>query len=230
MPSAKLGPYTVNFQSSEEYHHLKQEIFTQDTYYFETENPQPMIIDAGAHIGLSTLYFKKLYPGARVIAIEPLPQNFELLQQNVWENNLSNVETHQVALAARGEKADFYFDASSDHWFSTAGFTEGAWTKTQQSQMVTVPVRRLSEFLQPPIDLLKLDIEGAEEEVLYEAREQLTHVKQMWIEFHPLPHQSLSHLTKLLTDHGFAFQLWQKGKEVIKPKSGLVLIEAVAQK
>jgi len=226
MSQAKLGAYTVEFRNSEEYHKLKQEIFTQDTYYFETDNPQPVIIDGGAHIGMATLYFKKLYPHAKVIAIEPLPQNFRLLESNLWSNQLDDVETHNVALAGRENQAEFYFDLSGDDWFTTASFIEGAWTHTQKSQAVTVPTVPLATFLTQPIDFLKLDIEGTEEEVLFAAREALNQVRQLMVEFHPLPHQSLARTTKILEDRGFQVALWQKGKEVTRVKSGLVLIHA----
>lgn len=223
---AKLGNYTVYFHNSQEYHVLKQEIFTQDQYYFETDNPAPVIIDAGAHIGLATLYFKKLYPAANVIAIEPLPANFQLLEKNLWENQLENVETHQLALADRVDDLTFYADSSGDEWFSTAGVVKGAWNKQQTSQELIVPTLPLTNFLNRPVDFLKLDIEGSEQKVLQTARHYLHLIKHMMIEFHPTPEQSFKHVIDLLEEHNFKITLWQKGQEITKYKSGLVMIEA----
>ncbi|MFZ1721277.1 MAG: hypothetical protein WAU07_02110, partial [Microgenomates group bacterium] len=56
--SSKVSNFTLFHANSEEYHQLKREIFTQDSYFFESDSPTPKIIDAGAHIGIATLYFK----------------------------------------------------------------------------------------------------------------------------------------------------------------------------
>jgi len=72
---------------------VKSEIFTSDLYYFETENSTPFIIDAGAHIGLVTLYFKKNYPDSEIIAIEPNPESFEILENNMYENQIDGIST-----------------------------------------------------------------------------------------------------------------------------------------
>lgn len=228
MATAKLGNFTIHFKNSEEYHNLKQEIFTKDTYYFETDNPAPLIIDAGAHIGLATLYFKKLYPAARVIAIEPHPENIKLLEQNIFENQLDDVMVVPAALDIQEGNTAFYADASGRHWFSTAGFTEGSWNKQQQSQSLMVPTLPLSNFLQEPVDFLKMDIEGAEQAVLNTARERLPQIKHLMIEFHP-GQQSLVKLVELLEQQGFRVQLWKDGKEIPAKKArGLILIEALS--
>lgn len=224
---AKLGSFTISFHNSEEYHHLKQEIFTQDGYYFETDNPSPVIIDAGAHIGLATLYFKKLYPAAHITAIEPHPENFTLLEKNVFENQLADVQLVQAALNTSPGHTTLYADRSNQRWFSTAGFIEGAWNRQQKSEALTVPTLPLSDFLQQPIDFLKLDIEGAELAVLTAAGNNLTKVKHMMIEFHPGSSQSLIGLLETLTKLGFRTRLWKHGQEVRPEKiHGLVLVEA----
>lgn len=223
---AKLTPYTVFFNSSAEYHHLKQEIFTQDSYYFETANPAPVIIDAGAHIGMATLYFKKLYPGAHITAIEPLPQNFALLEKNIWENQLTEVRTHNVALAPREGASDIYFDATPNNWYISAGFTKGGWTHEQESDVIQVPTLPLADFLTEPIDFLKMDIEGAEEAVLTAAQDHLKMIRHAMIEFHPGAQQKLTRVVELFTERGFTVTLWQKGKIIQKSQGGLVLIEA----
>ena len=79
----KIDQYEVNYHDKDELLHLKNEIFVHHCYYFETTVTNPKIIDAGAHIGLATLYFKKLFPFAEITAIEPQPISFKLLEQNV---------------------------------------------------------------------------------------------------------------------------------------------------
>lgn len=230
MPSTKLQQFTVHFDNSEEFHTLKNEIFTHDLYYFETDSPTPRIIDAGAHIGLATLYFKKVYPQAHITAIEPNPDNVKLLEQNIWENALEQVEVMPVALATRTGQHAFYRDLSPARWFSTGGFRPGAWNRTQQSEETTVTARPLAAFLTQSVDLLKMDIEGAEQEILVSARDYLHLVKQLLVEFHPGMGQNLEDLVKFLQDQGFTVVVWKDGNEV-KPKHarGLVLIDATHQ-
>lgn len=224
----KLQQFTVEFNNSEEFHHLKKEIFTYDHYYFETDNVTPTIIDAGAHIGLSTLYFKKLYPLSRIIAFEPLPENFELLEKNVWDNNLEQVETHRVALSDSGGTQTFYFDQSGYEWWSTASFIEGAWTRTQHSLAIPVPTEPLAPYLDQAIDFLKMDIEGAEYSVLKAARAKLPSIKHAMVEFHPHAGYELEQLVELFEQTGFATTLWKKGKAIpLNQARGLLLVEAV---
>ena len=110
MKSSRLNNYTIYYNHSEEYHLLKREIFTQDLYHFETVQPAPFIIDAGAHIGLSTLYFKMLYPSSRIIAIEPHPENFKILEKNIYENQIEGVTLVQAALSDRSGINKLFFD------------------------------------------------------------------------------------------------------------------------
>jgi FkbM family methyltransferase len=228
MQSSKLPPFTIYYDNSEEYHHLKNEVFTQGSYYFETEVARPRIIDAGAHIGLSTFYFKKLYLGAQIIAIEPNPHSFTLLEKNIFENQLEDVETHQVALSAQPGATSFFYDMSDDKWESTASFLKGAWTGSQQSQEIQVHTQTLDTFITETIDFLKMDIEGAEQEVLFATKEKLQLVRHMIVEFHPIAGNSIEKLSQFLKDLHFELKFWKKGQE-IQPKytKGLFYIEAI---
>jgi FkbM family methyltransferase len=228
MHSTKLAPFTVFYDNAPEYHHLKGEIFTQGIYYFETSNPTPVIIDAGAHIGLSTLYFKKMYPGAVITAIEPFPRNFELLEKNIFENQLTNVSAWNGALADQVGQRQFYADDTKLEWFSTAGFTPGAWNGQQQSAVLSVKTEPLTNFLTQPVDFLKMDIEGAEQEVLMAAEDQLDFVRHLIVEYHPVAWQSLDKLVEFLENQQFKVQVWQHGKAIgnMKRLHGLAYIEA----
>ncbi len=228
MDSAKLDQFTVWYSNSEEFHRLKQEIFTHDQYYFETDNPRPLIIDAGAHIGLATLYFKKIFPAARITAIEPNPSSAVLLEKNLWTNLIDEVTVVTAALAGDNRPREFFIDTSDDHWFSTAGFNQGAWNGQQTTNALTVPTQPLADFLTEPVDFLKMDIEGAELEVLTAARSRLRQIKHLMVEFHPTADQSLPHLVELLKDYHFEVTLWKDGQDITQAKArGLVMVEAV---
>jgi FkbM family methyltransferase len=225
-----LAPFEIWYDHSEEFHRLKSEIFSQGIYYFESDNPQPRIIDAGAHLGLATLYFKKLFPAAQITAIEPNPKVLPLLEQNIWQNRLENVTVEPVALAAESGFTNFYLDQTKEKWYSTAGFIKGAWTEQQRSEIITVPTQTLDHYLTEPVDFLKMDIEGAEQQVL-QASQLLHQVKHMILEFHTHPTQSLSKLLEWLRYQDFQIQLWKDGKPVTEQKAkGLLYIEASQQK
>src|SRR5215203_7438092 len=71
--------------------HTYQELFVNEIYKFKADTSTPVIIDCGANIGLSILYFKKIYKQAQIEAFEPDGKNFELLVQNCNINGLQQV-------------------------------------------------------------------------------------------------------------------------------------------
>ncbi len=217
MPQTKLANFLIDYQNSQEYHNIASEIFTHNTYYFEADNNSPKIIDAGAHIGLATLYFKKIYPNSQIIAIEPNPQSFQLLQTNVNQNNLENITLHQVALTNQTGSQTFYIDTKD--WHSTSNFTPKSWDNKQPLTPIQVNTLPLSDFITHPIDLLKLDVEGSEFSLLKHSQSKLHLIKQIILEFHPSKIQSLDQLIKLLTKHNFEINTLQN-------QDKLVIVEA----
>lgn len=233
MKNSRLQKYTIYYNNSEEYHHLKREVFTADLYYFETENPTPFIIDAGAHIGLSTLYFKQLYPGAEIISIEPNPNTFEILETNLFENQIENVTTIKAALSNQVGQEKFYLDETYEEWHSTAGFHKGSWVGSQQSKEIIVPTIILSELITKTVDFLKIDIEGVEQKVIQEIEPKLPLIKELQVEFHTHPTQSLKKVIDIL-ERTHKVELY-KGTTIIpmkmvKKTKGLVQIRAVNRK
>lgn len=228
MEKVKVEQFEVWCHNREELLELKKEVFTQDTYYFETDTPTPRIIDAGAYVGLSTLYFKKLYPQAIITAIEPNPVSFKLLEKNIHENFLYDVTTINAALADFSkDNVPFYTDETGE-WQSTSSFLYGAWNNQQTSKKLLVKTMTLSSLLTEKIDLLKLDIEGAEMQVLQEAHEQLQLVKRIILEFHPHPDQSIVKLVEFLERAGFIIEILKRERKVeLKDATGLVIIEGV---
>ena len=232
MPTTKISPFTISFTNSEEFHVLKNEVFTQNAYYFETNNPTPFIIDAGAHIGLTTLYFKKIFPDSHILAIEPNPYLLPLLKENIAQNGLRDIEVMPVALADESGMKNLFIDQTKDQWWSTGSFHNGAWNQQQTSKPIEVESALLSNFLSQPVDFLKMDIEGAETAVLAAAGDQLHQIKHMMIEFHPTTSQHLAKFVEFLQEKGFITTIWKDGNEITEAKraKGLVYVEAVNRK
>src|SRR3989344_3010054 len=122
MHSTRLLNFTVWYENGEEFHRLKREIFSQQIYRVELANPTPTIIDAGAHIGLATLYFAKQYPKAHILAIEPHPINATILRKNVTENRLTNVVVLEAGLDLAGGKKALQADMTDNRWYSASSF------------------------------------------------------------------------------------------------------------
>ena len=167
MYTTRLDRFTVSFPNTQEFHQLKREIFSQHTYYLDDDLESPVIIDAGAHICLATLYFKSIWPDAKVTAIEPNPHTREYLQHNLEQNQIEDVSIIPVALSNQTGRDTLYIDTSGDEWNSTASFFPATWTNTRPGEPITVDTEPLAKFLQQPVYILKLDVEGAEAKVLF---------------------------------------------------------------
>lgn len=207
MPTARLFDYTIAYHSDTEYHALKDEVFTKDTYYVELDTPSPNIIDAGAHIGMSTLYFKRLWFQAKILAIEPHPQSFKLLQENIETNQLQDVIPLQTALVNSDKQSTILYADPEESWLQSASLTKGAWNQREtHSEAITVPATRLSTLITEPVDLLKLDIEGAENTVIDDVIQQnkLRYCKQLIIEFHQTKNNILNTFIQKIFTQGYS--------------------------
>jgi FkbM family methyltransferase len=151
-------------------------IFQSEIYAFEPADPEPTIIDGGANIGLATIYWKRHFPDAEIIAFEPDPRLYETLKQNLEEHEYGDVRVVRKGLWSEDTTLKFQPDGA-DGGHVAGGENEGA-------DMQQIPVTRLVPYLNNPVDLLKLDIEGAEVEVLNDAAGHLGSVQNLFVEWH----------------------------------------------
>lgn len=176
--------FTIFYKNEFEIDFLIEEIFNQGCYHFIADNDSPLIIDCGSHIGCSVLYFKWLYPNARIVAFEPDIQSFELLKKNVVFNRLSDVSLFNIALS------DFQGTALMHGDFSETSESVGntiikEWGDREGFSTKAVPVDRLSTYLNGTcIDYLKIDTEGTELAILEDISASLGLVKNIFVEFH----------------------------------------------
>lgn len=211
---SKIQGYEIGYTNKEEFNILKDEIFNKEIYNVDLVqkngkmNNVPVIFDLGAHIGLSILYFKIKYPDSKIVAFEPNSNIFPILQENMEYNHLTNVELHNIAVGSKDEIRIFYIDNSGNDAFSTGSFSKDAWNGTQKSTPINVKCERLSKYITEEIDILKMDIEGAETEVLKELIEsnKLKYVKNILIEYHPINNGNSKNIIKLLNENGFETQ------------------------
>jgi FkbM family methyltransferase len=139
--------------------------------------PIRTILDGGANIGLTTVYFARCFPDARVIAVEPENHNYVACCRNVQANALRNVEVVRAALWKANEPVQVSSDFRDGRaWAFHVSAHEG------ESELGTVDGVRIgtlaSRFGIESFDLLKLDIEGAEKPVLLEDVEAVEWVRR----------------------------------------------------
>lgn len=142
------------------------------------ESPRT-ILDVGANVGYASAYFAARYPEARIIAIEPEPKNCELLRRNT--SAFPNVTVVQAALwPVTGDVSIANPDA--EPWafrISQPGEGSGAAVRA-----ITIP-QILEEQGIDRVDVLKLDIEGAEKEVFQSGAELwLGRINVLIVELH----------------------------------------------
>jgi FkbM family methyltransferase len=204
---ATVGPLKVSYINPDSLQLLFDEIFVADSYWFETDRTAPFIIDCGSNIGMSILYFKFVYPDAEIIAFEPSEDAFARLAENIEINNLSGVQVHQVALAAGEGTAVFYYDP--DNLGSLLMSTDPKRMAKARRMVETV---RLSTYVTRSVDLLKIDVEGAELQILRELQSsgKLSSISEMVIEYHHHIDSSVddfSTILRLLEENDFGYQI-----------------------
>ena len=199
----KIENFEIAYFNKKELKLLEKEIFFNEIYEIELDNNTPEIIDAGAYLGLASIYFKKQYPNAKILAFEPNPNILPLLQENIAINNLKGIRIENYALGKKDSLRDFYIDSSGNNSFSTSGFIKNTWNGKQKTIPIEVRVTKLSEYINKDIDLLKMDIEGAEREVLEELRDsgKLNFIKNIIFEFHPSKKNTLDYLKSILIEN-----------------------------
>ena len=182
-----------------------KEIFVDEIYCFETiDNPTPVIFDCGANIGVGCLYFKKLYPKSRVIAFEADPNIAMHLR-----NNMQNNKMQDVAIIAKA----VWTDDKGISFMSDGADGGSVLVETQDSSFSSqfIDSIRLKDWLdkEEKIDLLKIDIEGAELQIIEDCQHSLSHIDHIFLEFHALGEnvQSLSKILDILEQNNFRYYI-----------------------
>ena len=148
--------------------------------YYEIKNPS-VIIDGGAHIGTFSIFMAQRFPNAKIVAIEPDINNFRLLQRNTKPYH--NIITIRAALSIHNRPLNLYKRPSGTWGFTTIDQVKNAVLTDQVVQGLTI-LKLLDQINESKIDLLKLDIEGAEKSLLEHADEWIDKVNVISAELH----------------------------------------------
>ena len=168
-------------------------IFGEDLYSFASDNSNPIVVDGGANIGLATMYWKSRVPGALIRAYEPDEAAFVALGENSTAFGVRGVELNQAAI---------WTESGSESFRRVGGDAGHLDTEADGPKVETVA---LADLLNEAVDFLKLDIEGAEAEVLVSASSVLRNASRIFVEYHSFDEapQRLSEILELLSGSGF---------------------------
>jgi FkbM family methyltransferase len=132
------------------------EIFVNKIYDFNWGNPDPVIIDLGANVGLSVLYFKRRFPHAHITAFEADPKIYEYLKLKIHGNGHNDVVLINKAVWNRDGVIQFSSEGA-----------DGGQIGIEGENVVQVKAVNIANVLrETKCDFLKMDIEGAEEKVI----------------------------------------------------------------
>jgi FkbM family methyltransferase len=179
-----------------------QDIFVKRCLDFQAATDAPRILDCGANVGLASLYFKQLYPYARITAYEADPSLAAMAQANLETNGAETEVVHAALWTSNGELTFRCEGSDSGMIESLPGAVDG--------RAVAVRSRRLRDLLEAePIDLLKLDIEGAEDPVLADCEPVLHRVRAMIMDLHEFnpEYRRAPCVLDLLARAGFAYAI-----------------------
>lgn len=178
-----------------------EELFQSEMYKFKASRPNPHIIDCGANLGMSVIYFKELYPEANIIAFEADDYIFGFLEKNIKSFGFKDVELINKAVWNCEDTVSFLLEGGA------GGRIEN---ETINGKYKNIKTTRLRNYLKGrKIDFLKIDIEGAEYKVIKDCKDELKNIDFLFIEYHSMPNieQNLHNILKIVQDAGFKYHI-----------------------
>jgi FkbM family methyltransferase len=159
-----------------------RDVILDAQYEKKFSKPPRVIVDAGANIGLASVFYANAYPQAKIIALEPESSNYEMLKKNVAPYR--NVLPIKAALWKQNKEI-YISNSSAKPWgFRTTDEDQGvAASIVHRVRGITVD-RLMEEEGIDYIDILKVDIEGSEKEVFEHSAAWIDKIGTIMIELH----------------------------------------------
>lgn len=183
-----------------------KQIFINEEYGFVMPYIPDVIVDAGANIGLSAIYFHQKFPSAFILAVEPDRENFEFLEKNT--QGIAQIKCLRGAVWSESKIVNFDSHGDDQSGYMVIDDSPGA----DGVQGYTVS-ELMSRFHIDGIDLLKLDIEGGEFPVFMAGNQKEwsrktgviaieIHEKEKKGESERLIFRSIDHLNTVISESG----------------------------
>lgn len=200
----------LSFTDSLGFLHSLDEVFGEEVYRFTSDKESPYIIDCGSNIGLSIIYFKMLFPQARILGFEPDEKTFHILENNIMDFG-NSVIVKQEAVWTKDEDIEFYAEGSLAGSIVTDFANKG--------NKLNVKAIDLKKHLNEEVDFLKVDIEGAENTLIFDLKNHLHNVKNLFLEYHGIigAEQNLGEILNFVKDQGFQYYIRVAGETIRYP-------------
>ncbi|WP_237107553.1 FkbM family methyltransferase [Nonomuraea sp. MG754425] len=180
-----------------------REVFLQQSYEVGNLPAGARIVDVGANMGISSLYFLRRHLGSTVLAVEPDDHAFALLTSLAGQFR-ERLSVLQCAAASQNGRINLHREPNKPGKL-TASINPGA----GRVQHIEVRAQRLSELLAGfvVVDLLKMDVEGAETEILHDliVTGTVRRIHRIVLEVHPGPVEA-ERVEELLDRAGFRYE------------------------
>jgi FkbM family methyltransferase len=161
------------------------------------------ILDVGAHCGFFTIYCRMLNEKTKIFSVEPEEKNFSALNHHIAINNLKNIKVSQFAICGKTGKCNLSISKDShDHKINYHDDGEQINCVTLRDFCVKEHIKKIS--------LLKMDIEGAEFEVVESLwPENFEMVENIIMEYHNYNGLNYKNIEKKLRENGFGVQVFK---------------------
>jgi FkbM family methyltransferase len=196
----KLNSNSFTYADWPSFVHQYHDIFIRSVYALPRPESIESVLDCGVNVGTSMVYFLSRFPNARVWGWEADASLYAIAESNLVPYPSSNWFLENKAVWKSDEGVNFFLDgADAGSLFPISG------------EHVRIASMRLldkiSEFDQ--IDLLKLDIEGAEYSVLQDIQSELHKIQYLFVEVHLNEHfsEQFPLLINLIVEAGFRFRI-----------------------
>lgn len=179
--------------------------------------PSWNVLDIGANRGFFTVYAAQKATRGHITSYEPLQENLTYLEKNIQINSLKNVTVVPKAVSTANGTSTFYVSSRA----GSHTVVKRSKSTVREIEVETIAINDILENLESPVDLLKMDIEGAELDILTNGGKaiSLDNVRRIILEYHAIDGLSLpemkERLTTLLTQHGFRVGVSPRDERVL---------------
>jgi FkbM family methyltransferase len=215
LPPLRLrGGMTLHHGPGDDPIHLYRDIFSGRCYTpasFYQPEAADTVLDLGANIGFFAMHLQQIAPGIRVHCFEPASANLATLERNVEANGCGeSVTVHPLAVAGGPGRLELLGAANSVHRSIFASRFVGEETEVVEAIGLDQALDLCGDR---PVDLLKIDIEGAEIEVVEGLPAQRWgQVRRAVVEYHDLFRPGCrDRVSRVLADAGFALSVATEG-------------------
>ncbi len=173
------------------------EVFVSQDYKPDLKSAK-IILDIGAHIGISTLYFNILFPQVKIFSYEPSSVNFKYLNRNIKINKLENIKPFRIAVSNVHDRKLKLLKSINSMTLSTV--KANAKTDCMYEYVNATNIKNIirSNHIKK-VDIVKIDCEGEEYNILLNLdRTTFNKIESFIIEYHNHPQYNYSHIIEVL--------------------------------